>query len=532
MNKIKRAGIIWLAVMLLGSQNVWAAEIVVEDNNKITQGETPREAETKEEPQTETESEDVIGVADTEQPGADYKGPFLKIDNSHVYKGMDKTFQEGYTPSVKKDQATLVVPFLEVEKIKGGKLRAEIDLGDASSAPFIFKNYDTTLEKKSYEFAGESVFTYLLTIKLELNKERQTGSYPIKITLGGRGENGKTISEVFTFYITVDSKAGSGQNQDGGDSGNVQDIQEASGGEGTGPRETELKPQPKVILQKLEPVDTPLLAGVETQIKATFLNTNPSSYIQNITVSIGAEGNTMLFDKKSFYINKVSAGDTFSVDFKATVLKETTVSTDKLTFAIDYNDSKAAALTETEDFMIQIGQPVMITMENLDIPADVYAAETIPVSMKIINLSRVKVYNVRYTLAAEGLMPKESAFIGNMEAGSASTGTISVFIGTKDLVTQEGDIDTDGSGEKYGRVNGKVTVSYEDEFGKEYSEQQEFTTNLNKPEILTPVLPKQKTETAGQWWISILAAMGGVGFMLSIMGIRKYVLRKADAYEK
>ena len=127
-------------------------------------------------------------------------------------------------------------------------------------------------------------------------------------------------------------------------------------------------------------------------------------------------------------------------------MKDTLITTDKLQFTIEYEDPKATAITETEDFILKITQPVVLETENLDIPAKVYAAETIPVSMKVMNMSRVKIYNVRFSMEAPGLMPKESAFIGNMEAGSAAVGTMSVYIGTKDLVEADGDVDTDGRG--------------------------------------------------------------------------------------
>ena len=119
---------------------------------------------------------------------------------------------------------------------------------------------------------------------------------------------------------------------------------------------------------------------------------------------------------------------------------------------------------------------------SLDIPSKVYAAETIPVSMKIMNFSRTRIYNVRYTIEAEGLLPLETAFVGNMEAGSAAEGTAKIFIGTKDMKdaagsperggTKSGEAETgetesggngtaasDGNGEKekYGPTSGMVT---------------------------------------------------------------------------
>ncbi|MEE0419107.1 MAG: hypothetical protein UDG86_03565 [Lachnospiraceae bacterium] len=507
------------------------------ENEGASEGEAqkPQDEQSKE---TETSGSESPGTNTPKEPetgddnqGQEYQGPYLEIDNSHVYDGMDKSFQEGYLPAVRKNKASLTVPFTELAAVQGGKVQAEIDLGDASSAPFVFKNYNTTLEKKSYRLKEGSIQAYLLKLELELKKDRQPGSYPVVVTLKGKGENGQAFSQVHTFYITV--QAGSDRNPGGGqgtaEPGGGQDLGGYGGGEGT--QETEIKPQPKVILQNVNMGNSILSAGEETGIEVVFLNTNKSSFIQNITVAVSAEGNSMLFEKKSFYIDKVAAGNTFSVKLKVTVMKDTLITTDKLQFTIEYEDPKATAITETEDFILKITQPVVLETENLDIPAKVYAAETIPVSMKVMNMSRVKIYNVRFSMEAPGLMPKESAFIGNMEAGSAAVGTMSVYIGTKDLVEADGDVDTDGSGVKYGTTQGKITLTYEDEFGEVYTEEQEFTTNINKPEILSPVVPKEE-QAAGQWWISILAAFGGMAAVLGAAALRRFVLRKADTYGK
>ena len=186
------------------------------ENEGASEGEAqkPQDEQSKE---TETSGSESPGTNTPKEPetgddnqGQEYQGPYLEIDNSHVYDGMDKSFQEGYLPAVRKNKASLTVPFTELAAVQGGKVQAEIDLGDASSAPFVFKNYNTTLEKKSYRLKEGSIQAYLLKLELELKKDRQPGSYPVVVTLKGKGENGQAFSQVHTFYITV--QAGSDRN--------------------------------------------------------------------------------------------------------------------------------------------------------------------------------------------------------------------------------------------------------------------------------------------------------------------------------
>ena len=45
------------------------------------------------------------------------------------------------------------------------------------------------------------------------------------------------------------------------------------------------------------------------------------------------------------------------------------------------------------------------------------------------------------------------------------------------------------------------------------------------------MVPKEE-QAAGQWWISILAAFGGMAAVLGAAALRRFVLRKADTYGK
>ncbi len=525
---------------------------------------------------------------DSEKPGEKDKedkkeeGPFLEIDNGRIYRGMDKTFKEGYTPIQDGQKILLVVPFLEKTQIKENRLQAGVNLGNTETAPFIFKNYNTTVKKEKYDFIGNvqldkekkpvtgkavegeasSSEAYLLELTLELKEDMQAGSYPVEITITGQTESGRKISQKRTFYVTVKpaaSKEKETEPADGDDPGDQpQDFGGgyAGGGDGGAGGGTEgPQSQPKVMLEDYYISQVPMLAGEEASVKATFINTNKSAYIQNIKVKVGVQNNTLKFNRKNFYIDKVDARGTFEVSFTAEVLKDTVENTDMLTFTIEYEDKEAKAITATEDILLQLSQPIELEAESLDIPSKVYAAETIPVSMKIMNFSRTRIYNVRYTIEAEGLLPLETAFVGNMEAGSAAEGTAKIFIGTKDMKdaagsperggTKSGEAETgetesggngtaasDGNGEKekYGPTSGMVTLSYEDEFGEVYTKEIPFQTTINKPEILTPVIPKEEPETAGQWWISVLAGFGGIALVLGVLGVRRLFLRKADDY--
>lgn len=541
---MKKTGMIYLlsAVLLFGSKA--AAQEPPQTTPPEAQQQTVTPEMQKEQEEVDSRSEKETEESKTEpvtEPVTDpitepvtetarkHEGAFFEIDNQRVYEGMDKSFQKGYVPQVKKKRAVLVVPFLEQAAVEGGKVQAEINLGDSEKAPFVFKNYNSTLTKKSYSKNSDSWEAYLLNLKLELKKDAEAGSYPVIITLKGTGINGEVIGESYTLYVTVEGTPEPDANQPAEPEPDGAAGYDGGGSPAADSGEEKPKPKPKVILQGLSISTGALEAGQEAELKATFLNTNDSSYIQNIVVDVAAAENSLLFEKQSFYVKQVGAGKEFDISINAEVMKNTMVHTDKLVFSLRYEDSSVNEITEEESATVRIEQPVVVKLDNLTLASSLEATETVPVSMEVINLSRVKIYNVRFSLEGQGLLVKESAFIGNMEAGSSQAGTLQVFVGTMDMEERDGEIVTEGD-EKYGPVTGKMTVYYEDEFGKEYNEELEFDTTIKKAETLTPVIPKERIKKESQWWISIAAVVAGALLAMGGGLIRKKIQRRAEMY--
>ena len=66
----------------------------------------------------------------------------LNIDNENQYDGMEKPYAQGYVPINANGSVRIVFPILSEGELRGNTLRAALDLGDAQTAPFVFKNYE------------------------------------------------------------------------------------------------------------------------------------------------------------------------------------------------------------------------------------------------------------------------------------------------------------------------------------------------------------------------------------------------------
>ncbi|MEG0785276.1 MAG: hypothetical protein RR389_07615, partial [Christensenella sp.] len=118
-----------------------------------------------------------------------------------------------------------------------------------------------------------------------------------------------------------------------------------------------------------------------------------------------------------------------------------------------------------------------------------------------------------------GLVPEGTVFLGNMESGAAKKGDLYTFVGTLDS-------DAGNSDNKYGPTSGKITISYEDEFGEAATQEIAFTTNINPPVINAPAeKEEEKPQTQSQWWISVIILGAVIG---AVFGVRYYIKRKKE----
>ena len=156
-------------------------------------------------------------------------------------------------------------------------------------------------------------------------------------------------------------------------------------------------------------------------------------------------------------------------------------------------------------------QPVRVVFDPLIISEEVQVGDVVEAQIQAMNLGRGKVYNVRAVLEADGLKPNGTIFIGDMEAGTTASGSISVSV--------SGLSDEDAL---YGTTEGKVTFCYEDENGTECEETSAFTTTIRSPF-------SDQTEAAedepGQWWI-IMAVIGSTLSVLIVFAVVRRIRRR------
>lgn len=479
------------------------------------------------------------------------------IDNQNVYEGMESAYNKGYQPVCANGKVTLVLPLMCSGKMKQDKITASVDLGDTKDSPFIFRNYEKDFLCKPEYINGteETKEIYLVSFTFDLSGSRINGIYPVIINASGEDENGNEIQKAFKNYVTITDgidKKEKSQNDDktvegsqetaaevnsndkdveivNGNDGTAGDItaendalngentendddmdgslddttkaaepsdaaglsEPAAGGEDGASEETP-ESAPVILVEKSVVSTGTAKAGEDFDVTVTLKNTSKTKSVQNMVASITVPSADFELKNNSntIFIDKLGAEKTTDLSLTFHVGKSTVDGNYPIEVALSYDDSKANTLSSAGTFVVTVEQPLNVKLTMPAIAADLTAGDTVPLSFQVMNLGRSTVYNVRCDVTGDGLVQTKTAFVGNMESGNDGEGDSNIFISPMEGENQ------------YGKTTGTVTLTYEDAFGNEHSQEFTFDTSISKKQDDSSK-DGGTEKRAMQWWVSI-----------------------------
>ncbi|WP_434310580.1 COG1361 S-layer family protein [Hominifimenecus sp. rT4P-3] len=455
------------------------------------------------------------GAAEGAEPGSGSEGEFgeqltFSIDDKHRYEGMESSYQAGYLPTVENGTAVVILPLAADGEVKGNSLMVTPDLGSMEKSPFVYRNYQRTVTESAQADldTGEVHSLYLVRLDLELTPERYNGVYPLTLNISAKDAHGQTVSQSFSTYVTItDGKS----------------TQEPAT---EPPQVDEPKPesQPVVYVEKYTVTPGVVEAGTEFEIRASIKNTNKKQKLQNLvlTATTDAEGLTLLDDSNITFWEKLGKEESRELVLRYRSASSMAVGKYHVQLSISYDNKDAVTLSSSGTMDVFVTQPMRVEGTVPTIASSVNAGDTITLSFQAANLGKSAAYNVRFELDAAGLMPTGSAFIGNLESGSAGEAQMKVFVGAKNM-------NRDQEEEQYGQTGGTITLIYEDENGTEYTEESYFNTEIKELIISAGAeVPKEDDTKQGAWWISITA---GAVVLAVLAGVFVWKKKKADREE-
>ncbi len=510
---------------------------------------------------------------------ADMRGTALRIDSKSQYEGMDATYQNGYSPAVSGGAARVILPLIPgpgTEQVEEGKdVAVSVDLGDPQTAPFIFNNYDTSVSLKENKLAdGKTKQSYLVDLRLPLAKDRVNGNYPVVIRTSYPTAGGEVKTQEFTVFVKITdgtdpapepSEEPSGQPTEdpGTDPGGDPGFDPGTGGGGG----SGVSSQPKVIISNYEISPDPVNAGEKFTVKVTLTNTSKETSVKNITVTFKSQTTDLMpgDNTNTAYIEKIAPKKTADFSFTMEARADAKAGPQKIDIAIAYEDNQAAQLTAADEISVEVHQKIRLEYDPPKFPAEVYMGDTTSASLNLYNKGKNILYNVTVMLDVPGLTPESSAFLGNMESGTAKTADIYAAVaadpgmGLEEGAGADGDMagitdggamaedvarmvvsteagtaepeDGDAGPVQPGPVEGNFIVAYEDEYGEEYEMKIPVETVLVPMPDYGGDIPMEEVpeeETAGFPWWGWLVIAGGAAAAAAVIVVKKRRKKRAQ----
>ena len=417
----------------------------------------------------------------------------LKIDTQHTFAGMACSYSEGYRPKVSKNNVRVVLPLIADGEIRDNVVTAKASIDFSEESPFVCKNYEKTVSLGNNVAVGNiPVSSFLIVFDLELASTRKNGSYPVAISVNAVDKNGGAVTFESTVYVSItDGKSAESENEGNAaatalkiDTQNTYAGMDCSYSQGYRPVVSDNSARiviPLVSDGEIKDNRITARAGIDFSAESPFVCNNYEKTVfleSNVTTGGAAvSGYLVAFDLQ---LNETCKNGNYPVTVSVNALdKRNNAVSFEATVYVVISDGSGA---DEKTLKMQFDEP--------EIPSEVTVSDMIEAPFRVINLSKCKVYNVRASMSGDGLVCRSTAFIGDMEAGTSADSSFSISV-------------TSLSGDTlYGITDGTVIYTYEDENGKEYSEEKTFSTSIQSPffEYTDEVQDNPK-----QWWGIMLA---------------------------
>lgn len=262
---------------------------------------------------------------------------------------------------------------------------------------------------------------------------------------------------------------------------------------------TEDMSQPRLMVTGYTVSDGYLTPEKDGAVSVTLKNMHSSKSVKNIKLSVGEDSDEVCAEGLGTkYVSNIGAGNTYTWDISVKTAHNAMVGVHKLNFICEYEDKNGSPYSENATLRVEVRQPVKLDFDGAMLPVKVVQDDTVTVDVNLMNTGKSEIYNCKVDFSVDGLSSGGSSFAGEILSGESKSVSANLRVDS----------------EKTGEVSGVITVTYEDAFGKEYKEEKEVKTLIEKKVIKAE---KQEEEEPKNplWWLFVLIGLvvgGGLGF--------------------
>ncbi|MBR2411468.1 MAG: SH3 domain-containing protein [Clostridia bacterium] len=264
---------------------------------------------------------------------------------------------------------------------------------------------------------------------------------------------------------------------------------------------TEDNSTPRFMVTSYELSEKSLTPEKTAILKVTFKNYSTAKAVFNIKLSLTDQsGDILSVGMPTKYVNSVYAGSSYTWEIELKAINTASIGQHDLQVTAEYEDKNFSSYSSSDTVRVDVKQTVKLSYSGAVLPKKVIQGDTQTVTVDLMNTGKSTIYNCTLDFDIEGMQSGGSVFVGNIESAQSTQGSANLRIDTDIL----------------GEVTGKITITYEDDYGKEYKKTVDVSTVIEeKVEQLATTTEDEKEKKNPLWWLFILIGLavgGGIGF--------------------
>lgn len=402
--------------------------------------------------------------------------PFT-IETRNVYEKMARPYAQGYQPLVEGRTAHIVLPLQS--DVSEGEITATLVPGDAVAFPAPMDGtFSQVVARREETVAGGKVNLYKVHFKLPLYRDRVKGDYTYDVVIEGKDAAGLPLRQLFPGLLVI---------RDG-------------------------LPNTEVPALSLTDVaaDKDLLVGEEGLLRITARNPSTSQMMRDIRLRfVDDKGEILPLVSDTLRLDVLRPGEERALSLPMRVISTASALPHAvaLSWEVRYGEDKTAS--GAERFTLPVYQEARLRFGEPALPRSVMQGDIATFGMNIMNMGRGALHNVLLTFDLPGLSGGGSLLVGKLDPGESKQASANLRAAMDAL----------------GPVDGRVDITYEDAYGKQYSQQVPLTTQVEEKKTVVFEPTEDKDEQQGIPLREIVA-WSAAGVLLLALLVQSILLRR------
>ncbi len=281
----------------------------------------------------------------------------------------------------------------------------------------------------------------------------------------------------------------------------VSSSEEKPAEENTGEPTTEDNSTPRFMVTGYELSEKSLSPEKPAVLKVTFKNYSSTKALYNIKLSLtDPSGDILSVGMPTKYVNNIYAGSSYTWELELKAINTATIGQHDLYITAEYEDKYFNSYASNDTVRVDVKQTVKLSYSGAILPKKVIQGNTHTVTVDLMNTGKSNIYNCALDFNIEGMQSGGRVFVGNIAPAMNVQSSANLRVDSNTL----------------GEVTGKITITYEDDYGKEYKETVDVSTIIEEKIEQVAITTEDENEKKNPlWWLFILIGLavgGGIGF--------------------